>query len=231
MHPPCCGNLVPLREGGRVRSHRPRSGFRNGPSAITASMTDVILPVLNEADALPWVLGRMPEGFRPIVVDNGSTDGSGAIAARLGAVVVPAAVAGSVRRASPASRPPPTTSWRSWTATGPSTRASFPGRRSLIGGRRRPRARCPIGRSGSVADPRPPREPCDRRGGSAQDGTRRSPTSARCGLPDETRSLGLNILDRRFGWPFEMVLRAHAGRLADPRGASGLSATRRVAPR
>jgi len=54
-------------------------------------MTDVILPVLNEADALPWVLGRMPEGFRPIVVDNGSTDGSGAIAARLGARVVPAA--------------------------------------------------------------------------------------------------------------------------------------------
>lgn len=39
-------------------------------------MIDVILPVLDERDALPWVLGRMPEGFRPIVVDNGSTDGS-----------------------------------------------------------------------------------------------------------------------------------------------------------
>ena len=37
-------------------------------------MIDVILPVLDERDALPWVLGRMPEGFRPIVVDNGSTD-------------------------------------------------------------------------------------------------------------------------------------------------------------
>lgn len=51
-------------------------------------MPDVILPVLNEAEALPWVLGRMPEGYRPIVADNGSTDGSGDIARELGAFVV-----------------------------------------------------------------------------------------------------------------------------------------------
>lgn len=51
-------------------------------------MPDVILPVLDEREALPWVLGRMPEGYRPIVVDNGSTDGSGELAAALGAVVV-----------------------------------------------------------------------------------------------------------------------------------------------
>jgi len=51
-------------------------------------MIDVVLPVLDEAEALPWVLGRMPAGYRPIVVDNGSTDGSGELAARLGAVVV-----------------------------------------------------------------------------------------------------------------------------------------------
>jgi len=49
---------------------------------------DVVLPVLNEAEALPWVLGRIPDGFAPIVVDNGSTDGSGALAERLGAQVV-----------------------------------------------------------------------------------------------------------------------------------------------
>ncbi|MBA3301509.1 MAG: glycosyltransferase, partial [Thermoleophilaceae bacterium] len=40
-------------------------------------MIDVVLPVLNEADALPWVVGRMPPGYGPLVVDNGSTDGSG----------------------------------------------------------------------------------------------------------------------------------------------------------
>ena len=51
-------------------------------------MPDVILPVLNELEALPWVLARMPAGYEPIVVDNGSTDGSGALAAALGARVV-----------------------------------------------------------------------------------------------------------------------------------------------
>jgi len=51
-------------------------------------MPDVILPVLNECEALPWVLERMPAGYSPVVVDNGSTDGSGALAERLGAQVV-----------------------------------------------------------------------------------------------------------------------------------------------
>ena len=51
-------------------------------------MPDVVLPVLNERDALPWVLERMPAGYTPIVVDNGSTDGSGELAAQLGAQVV-----------------------------------------------------------------------------------------------------------------------------------------------
>ena len=51
-------------------------------------MTDVVLPVLNERDAIPWVLERMPAGYAPIVVDNGSTDGSGELAAALGARVV-----------------------------------------------------------------------------------------------------------------------------------------------
>ena len=49
---------------------------------------DVVLPCLNEAGALPWLLTRMPVGFRPIVADNGSTDGSAEIAAGHGATVV-----------------------------------------------------------------------------------------------------------------------------------------------
>ncbi|HEY6396919.1 MAG TPA: glycosyltransferase family 2 protein [Solirubrobacteraceae bacterium] len=53
-------------------------------------MPDVILPVLNEAEALPWVLGRMPGGFNPIVVDNGSSDDSATVARSLGARVISA---------------------------------------------------------------------------------------------------------------------------------------------
>jgi hypothetical protein len=49
---------------------------------------DVILPCLDEASALPWVLKRMPAGFRAIVVDKRSTDGSEALARSLGATVV-----------------------------------------------------------------------------------------------------------------------------------------------
>ena len=51
-------------------------------------MVDVILPALNERDALPEVLAAMPEGYRPIVADNGSDDGSGELARELGATVV-----------------------------------------------------------------------------------------------------------------------------------------------
>ena len=51
-------------------------------------MIDVVLPVLDEAQALPWVLERMPDGYRAIVADNGSTDGSATIAAGFGAVIV-----------------------------------------------------------------------------------------------------------------------------------------------
>jgi dTDP-L-rhamnose 4-epimerase len=49
---------------------------------------DLILPVLDEADAIPWVLARVPSGIRPIVVDNGSTDGSDVVARENGALVV-----------------------------------------------------------------------------------------------------------------------------------------------
>ena len=51
-------------------------------------MVDVVLPVLDEREALPAVLGALPPGYRAIVADNGSTDGSGELAASLGATVV-----------------------------------------------------------------------------------------------------------------------------------------------
>jgi len=51
-------------------------------------MTDVVLPCRNEAPALPDLLSRMPSGYRPIVVDNGSTDGTAEVAREYGAEVV-----------------------------------------------------------------------------------------------------------------------------------------------
>jgi glycosyltransferase involved in cell wall biosynthesis len=75
-------------------------------------MIDVILPVLDEARALPVVIGAMPPGYAPLVVDNDSRDGSAQIARSLGARVV--------------SEPPRRPSWSaSWTATARWTRVSW----------------------------------------------------------------------------------------------------------
>ena len=52
------------------------------------SVPDVVFPCLDEAGALPQVLPRLPAGYRAIVADNGSTDGSAQIALDLGATVV-----------------------------------------------------------------------------------------------------------------------------------------------
>ena len=49
---------------------------------------DVIIPVLDEAEALPSLLADFPGGFTPLVVDNGSTDGSAEVALRHGARVI-----------------------------------------------------------------------------------------------------------------------------------------------
>ncbi|MBM2615082.1 glycosyltransferase family 2 protein [Actinoplanes sp. LDG1-06] len=51
-------------------------------------MTDVVLPCLNEAPALPRLLSRLPGGYRAIVADNGSTDGTADVARAFGATVV-----------------------------------------------------------------------------------------------------------------------------------------------
>jgi glycosyltransferase involved in cell wall biosynthesis len=51
-------------------------------------MPDVVLPALNEEQALPHVLAGLPPGYRAIVVDNGSTDATASVARQHGAVVV-----------------------------------------------------------------------------------------------------------------------------------------------
>ena len=75
----------------------PAAHFRSAaPSALEGAqmsanplpLVTVILPCLDEAEALPYVLGRIPAGYHAIVVDNGSTDASAAVAAALGAQVI-----------------------------------------------------------------------------------------------------------------------------------------------
>ncbi|ACC39342.1 glycosyltransferase family 2 protein [Mycobacterium marinum] len=48
----------------------------------------VVLPCLNEAESLPGVLAAIPGSYRALVVDNNSTDDTAAVAARHGAEVV-----------------------------------------------------------------------------------------------------------------------------------------------
>lgn len=57
-------------------------------------MPHVVIPVLNEAGALPDLLAAMPPGYTAVVADNGSSDGSGDIARRFGALVVDQPVRG-----------------------------------------------------------------------------------------------------------------------------------------
>ncbi|UKJ62916.1 glycosyltransferase family 2 protein [Cellulosimicrobium cellulans] len=59
-----------------------------------APSVDLVLPCLDEAAGLAWLLPRLPAGVRAVVVDNGSTDGSRAVALAHGALVVDAPVRG-----------------------------------------------------------------------------------------------------------------------------------------
>src|SRR5688500_16037287 len=170
---------------------------------------DVVLPVLDEAAALPWVLERMPPGHRAIVVDNGSTDGSAALAERLGATVVgePRRGFGAACATGLAHATAPVVAFCDADAsldpaqlplvTGP----VLDGGADLVLGARRP-----VGAGAWPAHARVANRYLARR-------LRRS-TGARLTDLGPMRAartaelVGLGVEDRRFGWPREMVLRA-----------------------
>jgi glycosyltransferase involved in cell wall biosynthesis len=175
--------------------------FQNSP-------VDVVLPCLDEAASLPWVLSRLPAGYRAIVADNGSTDGSAAIAADHGAVVVPVAQRG-FGAAAHAGLEAATAEFVCFCdADGSMDPAQLPrvldpvrnGDHDLVLGRRRPaRGAWPVhARVANVALARMLRA---RTGLRLHDvGPMRA---ARRGA-----LLDLGLTDRRFGYPLEMVTRA-----------------------
>jgi glycosyltransferase involved in cell wall biosynthesis len=172
---------------------------------------DVIIPVLNEAAALPSLLAAMPAGYRPIVVDNGSGDGSAEIAAAFGASVIHEAARGFGSAC-----------WAGLMAAEPTdgvvcfmdgdgsldaadlvavAEPVLVGDADLVLGARQPTTRAAWPLHARIANMALAAELRRRTGRPLRDlGPMRA---ARCA---ELRSLG--IVDRRFGWPLEMVLRA-----------------------
>jgi glycosyltransferase involved in cell wall biosynthesis len=172
---------------------------------------DVILPCLNEASALPWVLQRMPAGFRPIVVDNGSTDGSGGLARSLGATVVrePRPGFGAAAHAGVLAATADLVCFCD--CDGSLDPRQLPrlaepllaGAADLVLGRRSPTRRDAWPLPARLANRELARRIHDRTGVRLHDlGPMRA--AGREAL------LGLNLTDRRFGYPLEMVLNAAA---------------------
>lgn len=172
---------------------------------------DVILPCLNEAPALPWILDRMPAGFHPIVVDNCSTDGSGALAESFGARVVSEPVRG-FGAAAHAGLLAATTDLVCFCDCDGSldprqlprlTEPLLAGHADLVLGRRRTRQRDAWPLPARLANRELARRVRRRTGLGIRDlGPMRA--AGREAL------LGLNLADRRFGYPLEMVMNAAA---------------------
>jgi glycosyltransferase involved in cell wall biosynthesis len=172
---------------------------------------DVVLPCLDEAAALPWVLGRLPAGYRAVVADNGSTDGSADIAREYGARVVQASPRGfgAACHAGLLAADPLDDVVCFLDADGSLDPQELPrvagpvlaGAQDLVLGRRRPTtlgAWPPHARLGNAVVARSLR--------------RRTPYALRDLGPmracRRSALLALQLQDRRFGYPLEMVLAA-----------------------
>ncbi|MFH8424069.1 glycosyltransferase family 2 protein [Streptomyces sp. NPDC018038] len=176
---------------------------------MTEHSVDVVLPCLNEAEALPWVLARIPSGWRPLVVDNGSTDGSADIARSLGATVVPEARRG-FGAACHAGLMAADAEYVCFCDCDASldpgllsgfVRAVAAGEADLVLGRRRPRGRgaWPAhARAGNLALSRMLRR---------RTGLRLHDLGPLRAMRRE-ELLGLGLTDRRSGYPLQMVVRA-----------------------
>jgi glycosyltransferase involved in cell wall biosynthesis len=170
---------------------------------------DVILPCLDEAAALPWILARLPAGYRALVVDNGSTDGSAAVARSYGATVVDAPQRGFGAAAHAGLEAATADIVCFCDADASLDPQELPavvadveaGRADLVLGRRRPTTRGAWPLHARVANAELARRLRRRSGVGLRDlGPMRA--ARRIAL------LGLDLRDRRFGYPLEMVVRA-----------------------
>jgi glycosyltransferase involved in cell wall biosynthesis len=172
---------------------------------------DVVFPCLNEARALPGILTRLPPGYRAIVVDNGSTDDSAAVARAHGALVVsePRRGFGSAAHAGLLAASAPLVAFCD--ADGSMDPADLPrvvdpvaaGEADLVLGRRRPTTRGAWPLHARIAN----------RGLAV---LMRRATGLRLHDLGPMRAarrqamLDLGLLDRRSGYPLETVLRGNA---------------------
>ncbi|MFC8125807.1 glycosyltransferase family 2 protein [Streptomyces sp. NPDC057302] len=174
-----------------------------------AVRVDVVLPCLDEAAALPWVLERIPRGWRAVVVDNGSTDGSADIARALGATVVHESRRGfgAACHAGLTASDADVVCFCDCDASldpgllRPFVRRVADGEADLVVGRRRPQGRGawpPHARAGNLALARMLR----RRTGVRLHDLGPMRAARREDL------LGLDLTDRRSGYPLQMVVRA-----------------------
>ena len=172
-------------------------------------MPDVVLPALNEAPAIEWVLRRLPIGYHAIVVDNGSTDATAELAIAHGAQVVsePARGFGAACFAGLSAATADIVCFMD--CDGSLDPAALP---LLVGYVERAEADLMIGARAARRGAWPLHARLANR-------VLASETRRRTGL--EIRDLGpmrvarrqplleLGLRDRRSGWPLEMVLRAH----------------------
>ncbi|WP_435603307.1 glycosyltransferase family 2 protein [Streptomyces sp. bgisy130] len=179
------------------------------PPVPRPALVDVVLPCLDEAAALPWVLSRIPAGWRAIVVDNGSTDGSAEVARNLGATVVhePRRGFGAACHAGLLAADADIVCFCDCDASLdpalliPFVHTVHDGTSDLVLGRRRPQGRGawpPHARAGNAVLARMLRR---RTGLRLHD---LGPLRA----ARRTALLGLGLTDRRSGYPLQMVVRA-----------------------
>jgi glycosyltransferase involved in cell wall biosynthesis len=173
-------------------------------------VAQVVLPVLDEVRALPGVLAGLPSHIAPIVVDNGSTDGSAELASSLGAEVV---------RAEP--RGFGAACWAGLVVATHDT-VCFMDCDGSLAGRDLSRVLDPLDRGDAdlVLGARRPVDGAWSRRNRLANRALASLVRRRTGLvlsdigpmraARRTALLELGLNDRRYGWPLEMVLRAAA---------------------